>query len=268
MEEVRAALRLAVRGRGATVCGVQPGQECSLAERVVLVTAGARGLGRASAEAFRAAGARVHVAWRSSASAALELARTFEGRVHQADLARETDCANLIESVLARDGRLDVLVHPVGEFTTGALEHARVEDLSRSFESNVLTSFHAFTAARAALRRSRGAALFFGVAGLDRQRGRRETALYAAAKSALLVLVRSWALEEAPHGVRVNLISPGLVPHEGAHPSTLDRDRPGRVPLGRAGTPEEVARAAVFLCSDAARYTTGVDLPVAGGWMA
>jgi 3-oxoacyl-[acyl-carrier protein] reductase len=67
--------------------------------------------------------------------------------------------------------------------------------------------------------------------------------------------------------VRVNLISPGLVPHEHADETTLDPRRQARVPAGRAGTPEEIASAALFLCSDGARYITGADLPVAGGWM-
>jgi NAD(P)-dependent dehydrogenase (short-subunit alcohol dehydrogenase family) len=135
------------------------------------------------------------------------------------------------------------------------------------FQSNVTTAFHVFGAARPALRASRGCALFFGVAGLDALRGRRDTALYAAAKSALLVLVRSWALEEGPHGVRVNAVSPGVVPHAAADAMTLDPALHARIPLGRAGTPEEIARAALFLCSDDARYTTGTDLAVSGGWL-
>ena len=105
------------------------------------------------------------------------------------------------------------------------------------------------------------------MAGLAGLRGRREAAAYAAAKSALCVLVRSWALEEAAHGVRVNLLSPGIVPHADAAAETRDPARAERVPLGRAGTPEEIAAAAAFLLGDGASYCTGVDLEVAGGWM-
>ncbi len=240
----------------------------ALTDRVVLVTAGARGLGLATARLFQAAGARVHVGWRSAVPGLEGLRAEFDGRTHHADLARPASADGLVAGVVEREGRLDVLVHPVGAFRSGRLEDARGEDLAASFESNVTTAFHAFNAARLALRAARGAALFFGVAGLERLRGRRETALYAASKSALLVLVRSWALEEAPHGVRVNLVSPGLVPHEHADPGTHDPARHERVPLGRPGRPEDVARAALFLCSDAAGYATGVDLPVAGGWLA
>jgi NAD(P)-dependent dehydrogenase (short-subunit alcohol dehydrogenase family) len=240
----------------------------STEKRVVLVTAAARGIGLATARAFARQGDRVHVVWRSTSGAAQALAAEFGAAfVHRADLALEADARRLVAEVIAAEGRLDVLVHPVGEFVTGSLEAARADQLAHMIQSNVTTAFHVFGAARPALRASRGCALFFGVAGLDALRGRRDTALYAAAKSALLVLVRSWALEEGPHGVRVNAVSPGVVPHAAADAMTLDPALHARIPLGRAGTPEEIARAALFLCSDDARYTTGTDLAVSGGWL-
>jgi NAD(P)-dependent dehydrogenase (short-subunit alcohol dehydrogenase family) len=241
----------------------------STGKRVVLVTAAARGLGLATARAFARQGDRVHVTWRSTNGAESSLAAEFGAAcVHRADLAFEAEAQRLVGEVVDAEKRLDVLVHPVGDFATGALASARVDELAHMLESNVTTAFHVFDAARQALRAARGSALFFGVAGLDALRGRRETALYAAAKSALLVLMRSWALEEAPYGVRVNAVSPGVIPHAAADAMTLDPKVHARIPLGRAGTPEDVARAAVFLCSDDARYTTGVDLAVAGGWLA
>ncbi len=233
--------------------------------RVVLVTGSVRGLGLATARAFRALGDRVHVTWRTPSSRGLELQREFEDRAHEADLER--DAPRLLDEVTRRDGRLDVLVHAVGAYASGRLDEIEAQAVDSLLRSNVSTAVRAFDAARPHLRASRGNALFFGVAGLAGLRGRRESAAYAAAKSALLVLVRSWALEEAQHGVRVNLLSPGIVPHEGAAADTLDPKRQARIPAGRVGTPEEVAEAALFLCSDAARYTTGADLPVAGGWM-
>jgi len=132
--------------------------------------------------------------------------------------------------------------------------------------SNVESAFTLFGAVRAALRESGGRAVFFGTSGLPGFRARRTTAAYAAAKSALLVLVKSWALEEAPHGVTVNLVSPGHVPHEHAHPDTLDPELLASIPMGRPGVPEDVARAVAFLCSDEAAYTTGAELLVSGGW--
>jgi NAD(P)-dependent dehydrogenase (short-subunit alcohol dehydrogenase family) len=82
----------------------------------------------------------------------------------------------------------------------------------------------------------------------------------------LLVLVRSWSLEEAAHGVRVNMVSPGVVPHPDADQETLDPAILAKVPLPGATTPGDLANAVRWLCSAEARHVTGVDLPVAGGF--
>jgi NAD(P)-dependent dehydrogenase (short-subunit alcohol dehydrogenase family) len=234
--------------------------------RVALVTGSARGLGLAVARHLRARGERVHVTWRSEGGSARALRDEFGSRAHRADLCEPRDAEALVRAVLAQDGRLDHAVHAVGEYVSGALAEATLADLRRMLASNAESAFVLFTAARAALRAARGRAVFFGTSGLSGFRARRSTAAYAAAKSALLVLVKSWALEEAPHGVTVNLVSPGHVPHEHAHPDTLDGARLAAIPLGRPGTPEDVARAVAFLCSDEAGYTTGTELLVSGGW--
>jgi 3-oxoacyl-[acyl-carrier protein] reductase len=234
---------------------------------VALVTGSARGLGLAVARHLRARGDSVHVVWRTMGARADELASEFGPRAHRADLERPGDVERLLGDVLARDGRLDHLVHAVGEYVSGPFEAVSQPDFARMFRSNVETSFLVFNAARAALRASHGQAVFFGTSGLDGLRARRSTAAYAAAKSALLVCVRSWALEEARFGVRVNLVSPGHVPHPDAHPDTLEHARLERIPLGRPGEPDDVARAVAFLCSPDSSYTTGTDLAVTGGWM-
>jgi NAD(P)-dependent dehydrogenase (short-subunit alcohol dehydrogenase family) len=236
-------------------------------QRVALVSGSVRGLGLAVARRLVRDGYKVHVTWRTSAARADVLVPEFDGRVHRADLEDEDETRALVDAVLTRDGQLDAFVHAVGDFSAAPLASTTAAEVRRLLENNVLSAVHAFDAAREPLRATRGAALFFGVAGLEGLRGRRESAAYAAAKSALLVLVRSWALEEAAHGVRVNLVSPGIVPHADAAPETRDPARIARIPLGFAGTPEDIAAAAGFLLSDEARHVTGVDLPVAGGWM-
>jgi NAD(P)-dependent dehydrogenase (short-subunit alcohol dehydrogenase family) len=235
--------------------------------RVALVTGSARGLGLAVARLLRARGERVHVTWRTEGKSAQALRDEFGERAHRADLLRPEDARGLAEAVLARDGRLDHAVHAVGEYVSGPLEGLPLADLRRMLASNAESAFVFFDAVRGALRASRGRAVFFGMSGLAGFRARRRTAAYAAAKSALLVLVKSWALEEAPHGVTVNLVSPGHVPHAHAHPDTLAEERLERIPLGRPGTPEDVARAVAYLCSDEAGYTTGTELLVSGGWL-
>ena len=81
----------------------------------------------------------------------------------------------------------------------------------------------------------------------------------------LLVFVRSLAKEEASHGVRVNMISPGVVPHDAAHSSTLDPELQAKIPLGRPGTPSEIAAGVHFLTTS--RQVTGQDLGIDGGWL-
>ena len=234
---------------------------------VSIVTGSARGLGLAVARHLVERGDRVHVVWRTDGDSAHALRAEFEGRAHRADLTAPEAAAALIEEVRAIDERVDHLVHAVGEYVSGPLVETSLADLRRMWESNVESSYALFGAVRPSLRASRGDAVFFGCGGLAGFRARQLTAAYGAAKSALLVLVRSWAREEAPHGVRVNMISPGHVPHPDAHADTLDADRLEKIPLGRPGTPEDIARAAAFLTSQDAAYTTGTDLQVTGGWL-
>jgi NAD(P)-dependent dehydrogenase (short-subunit alcohol dehydrogenase family) len=234
---------------------------------VALVTGSARGLGLAVARHLRARGEHVHVTWRTDGPRAVLLREEFGERAHRADLLSRDDPVRLVREVLARDGRLDHAVHAVGEYVSGPLAGITRAELARMLASNVESAFAFFEAVRAPLRASRGKAVFFGCSGLAGLRARRRTAAYAAAKSALLVLVRGWALEEARHGVTVNAVSPGHVPHADAHPDTQDEEQLERIPLGRPGRPEDVARAVGWLCSEEAAYTTGTDLLVAGGWM-
>ena len=232
---------------------------------VSIVTGGVRGLGLAVARALHGRGDRVHIVYRNSA-AAEELEEEFSGRIHRADLTCEDDVTELVSAVHARDGRVDHGIHCVGPFATGALLDTDVAVFRGLLEHNTTSAFLFARALAPQLKISQGSLLFFGCAGLAGMRGRREAAAYTAAKSGLLVLTRSLALELAPHGVRANMISPGIVPHADADPTTLDKTRQERIPLGRPGTPEDVAGAAAFLTSAAAAHITGCDLEVAGGW--
>ena len=237
---------------------------------VALVTGSARGLGLATAERLREEGFRVHVVWRSSEERLPALEERFEGRVHRADLCEAGAASRLVAAVLAIDGELQHVVHAVGDYAEGSLAETDSESFRALFESNLFSARDMADAAREPLRRAATAGgdasmLFFGTAGLAGLGARTQTATYAAAKSALLVFARSLAKEEAEHGVRVNMISPGLVPHGGAHASTRDPERHAKIPLGRAGTPEEIAAGVYFLIT--ARHTTGQDLGIDGGWL-
>lgn len=235
---------------------------------VVLVTGGVRGLGLACARRLAATGWRVHVGWRSSAERAAALEAELPGRLHRADLGDPEAAAGLVGEVVGVAGGLDALVHAVGDYEPCSYAQAEPGALRRMLLSNVETFDHVVHAARPHLRSSgRGRVVAFGTAGLAGLRARQETALYAAAKSALLVIVRSLAREEAPHGVTANLVSPGIVPHDAAHADTLDPENLSRVPAGRPTALADVAAAVGWLCSEEASHTSGTDLAVGGGWM-
>jgi len=237
---------------------------------VALVTGSARGLGAEAAQRLAGEGFRVHAVWRSSEDLVPRLEEQFPGRVHRADLCEEDEVSALLDAVLAIDGELHHLIHAVGDYSEGSLAETDGASFRRLFESNVFTARDMAQAARGPLREAAKAGadasmLFFGTAGLAGLGARTQTAAYAAAKSALSVLMRSLAREEAAHGVRVNMISPGLVPHEGAHLSTSDPELHAKIPLGRPGTPEEIADGVHFLAT--ARHITGQDLGIDGGWL-
>lgn len=212
----------------------------------------------------------MHVVWRSSEAQVPALIERFPGRVHQADLCNEGAASALIDAVLATDGQLQHVIHAVGDYEEGPLSEMGASALRGLFESNLFSALSLADASRAALRAAAAKAgdaslTLFGTAGLDGLRARTQTAAYAAAKSALLVLARSLAKEEASHGVRVNMISPGIVPHEAAHSSTLNPELQAKIPLGRPGTPSEIAAGVHFLTTS--RQVTGQDLGIDGGWL-
>lgn len=238
-----------------------------MAPHVALITGSARGLGLACARRFALRGDLVHVVYRTRNAETPALEREFGQRVHQGDATSEVDLARIVADVLSRDGRVDHAVHAVGEFSPGPLAEFLPADFRRMLSSNLESAFLFARAVLPALREQRGQLVFFGAAGLAGLRARREAAVYMAAKSGLVVLARSLALEEAPSCVRVNVVSPGIVGHPHAHADTHEKLAQGMVPLGGAAiVPEDVAATVAWLCSDDAKHITGIDLEVAGGF--
>lgn len=239
----------------------------AMQQKIALVTGSAQGIGLAVARRLAADGYGVHVVYRSG-PAPPELEAEFGGgQVHRADLVDPAAAQRLVADVLATSGRLDAVVHAVGPYATAPLTASPPELFRELLDGNLFSALHVVDAARAPVRDARGAWVFFGCAGLDRWRARKVTTAYIAAKSALLVTVRGMAREEAPHGVRVNMISPGFVPHPGAAPDTFDARLQAEIPLGRAAELREVAGAAAWLVSAEASHVVGQNLEVAGGWM-
>jgi ketoreductase RED2 len=233
--------------------------------KVVLVTGSTSGIGEATARAFAAAGATVVVNSRSSVEAGERLAAELPGASYvQADVGIEDDARGLVAEVLARHGRLDVLVNNAGTTEVIAhhdLEAATLEVWRRIFEVNVFGTWAVTVAAMPALRESRGAVVNVGsIAGL---RPTGSSIPYASSKAALHHQTVLLAKVAGPE-VRVNAVAPGLVDT----PWTADWDTIRQfvsavAPLKRSGTPEDVAPVILALAS--AQYVTGQVVAIDGG---
>lgn len=240
--------------------------------RVVLVTGGGRGIGRATTEAFHREGARVAFTARDTARGQAAAAALGDALVVPADVRRPGDCARAVADTLGRFGRLDVLVNNAGViYRNRTIDQLTESEWDETFAVNVKGAFLMSRAALDALRAARGAIV--NVASYTGLVGFAGAAAYAASKAALVNLTRSLALDHAGEGLRVNCVCPGSVDTEMIHAAWAafpDREAARRAweakhPLGRIATAAEVAAAILFLASDEARFITGVALPVDGG---
>jgi NAD(P)-dependent dehydrogenase (short-subunit alcohol dehydrogenase family) len=234
----------------------------NLAGKIVAVTGGGKGLGRALVRAFARSGADVAFSYRESsrgAAAEAEAARTLGRRVFTApaDARRPGAMAAFVEAAAADLGGLDVLVNNVGVFRRVALEDLNEDWLDEAFDVNVKAAVMAARAAAPHLRR-RGGGAIVNVASLGGVRPWRQHLPYCASKAALIMATRCLALALAPE-IRVIAVAPGILDDPGGPPGIEQR-----VPLKRLGTLEEVARAVLFLAEEAT-YATGEVLLLDGG---
>ena len=239
--------------------------------KVALVTGGARGLGRAIALDLARSGWRVAIGYRTSAEAAVETRGALQAAGGQA-LAVRADVADpvavdaMVTEVQSTFGRLDALVHAAGPFRRAPLLTESPEAWRATFDANLHSLYYLARAVAPGMRGRRwGRIVAFGLAGAEARPAPANVAAYHVAKVAVVTLVRSLARLLGPDGVTVNAISPGVLDSGGTPASELAAMLPG-VPAGYVGTVADAVAAARFFLSDDARYVTGADLPVSGGW--
>jgi NAD(P)-dependent dehydrogenase (short-subunit alcohol dehydrogenase family) len=239
--------------------------------KVALVTGASSGIGKASAIALADAGASVVLAARSldKGEAVAEQIRSAGARAVfvQTDVTRDDQLAALVAAAESEFGGLDIAFNNAGtEGTLGPLADADPALYDTVFDTNVRAIFNAIRHQIPALRR-RGGGVIINTTSILGLRGVANFSTYVASKFAVEGYSRSLALELAPDNIRVNTVAPGpiLTPmHERATNGNPDGFN-ALIPMRRAGRPEEVADAVLFLASDASRYITGHALPVGGG---
>jgi 3alpha(or 20beta)-hydroxysteroid dehydrogenase len=240
--------------------------------RVVLVTGAARGQGEQEARLFRAEGAEVVVADvlddRGEA-----LAKEIGALYVHLDVSREAGWAAAVTTAKDAYGRVDGLVNNAGILRFNALVDTPLDEFMRVVQVNQVGVFLGLKAL-APESEAAGGGTIVNAASYTGLTGMAYVGAYAATKHAIVGLTRVAALELARKGIRVNAVCPGAIdtamsdPGDGASAESIDRLYRKRVPLGRIGRPEEVARLALFLSCDDSSYITGQPFVIDGGWLA
>ena len=247
----------------------------TLAGRVALVTGAGSGIGRATALALGELGMDVAVHFFRNADGAggtvaelKEMGRRAEA--FQGDLSLLRDARNLVRNVEGRFGKIDALVNNAGDLVERRALLEMTEELWRKVIDLNLTSAFFCTQAVATGMIARRSGAIVNVSSLAAHNGGGPGAFaYSAAKGGLISFTKGIARELAPHGIRVNAVAPALIGetafHERYTPRQTVENIIKTIPLGRAGTPEDVARVIVFLVSDDSAYLAGETIDISGG---
>lgn len=243
----------------------------SLEGKNIIITGGRSGLGFAMAECIAAMGG-FPVLLGSSPQEVMETAagRVGAGAGYHFDVTKTGEADGFIRGLAEKYGHIDGLIHSAGIHCKKPFEETTQEDFDRVFAVHVDGAI-ALTKAVLPIMRQQGLGSIIYISSMSAMTGMTQVTAYGAAKSAILGLVKTLTGEYAPCGIRVNAISPGFIDTPMFREATdKDPNRQKKIldhtPMARYGTPADVGWAAVYLCSDASRFVTGINMPVDGGF--
>jgi len=247
----------------------------SLKDKIALITGGGSGIGKAIVEEMASQGAIVFIHYNTSKRPAEEMADNIianGGEAHAlgADLTGEEEIKTLMKKIARESGKLDILVNNAGTFH----ERTPLEDMTLDFFREVsainLESMFLVIREAAPLMRGIGEASIINLSSeAGRMGGNAGSLAYSTVKGAILTMTRGLAAELAPYGIRVNAVAPGMVLGTRIHAvrtsEKIKKEVISKIPLKRAGTCEDVARAVAFLASEYNGFITGATLDINGG---
>jgi len=237
--------------------------------QVALVTGGIRGIGLAICERLMNRGVRVAAGYSSNTEDAQQFADKYAGHgvsVHQGNIGSNEDCVRVIGEVLDQHGRLDILVNNAGITVDKTVRKMTPQDWDRVIHVNLSGAFYLSQAILQHML-DRGYGRIINISSVIGSAGGFGQANYASAKSGLFGLTMSLALETASKGLTVNAVTPGYITTDmtAAVPPSVMEKLIARIPVGRLGEPNEVARVVEFLADPESGYITGQVYPVNGG---
>ena len=235
--------------------------------RIALVVGAARGIGKGIAERFAEEGARLVLA-DTSAEAGQATAKQFGAIFVRTDISRMEDAEAAVAAAVEHHGRLDILVQNAGIFPWQLIENTSVEDWDRVMGVNLRGTFNAARAALAPMKRQGFGRMLFTSSITGPHVTSPGHGHYSATKAGINGFIRSAALEFSSYGITVNGVEPGNILTEGVQEqrdAAFIKSMEDAIPLGRLGSPRDVANAFLFLASDEASYITGTTILVDGG---